>query len=57
MAATPQEVVDPEVENVAWDLSPLTDGEGAAGVERQLAEADQRATAFAEKRRPEWRGR
>jgi oligoendopeptidase F len=49
MAATPQEVVDPEVENVAWDLSPLTDGEGAAGVERQLAEADERATAFAER--------
>ena len=49
MAATPQEVVDPEVENVAWDLTPLTDGEGAAGVERQLAEADERATAFAER--------
>ena len=49
MAATPQDVADPEVENVAWDLSPLTDGEGPAGVERQLAEADERATRFAER--------
>src|SRR5688572_26594415 len=48
MAAT-DEVVDPEVQDVAWDLSPLTDGEGPAGVERQLAEADERAAAFAER--------
>jgi oligoendopeptidase F len=48
MAAT-NEVADTEVENVAWDLSPLTDGEGAAGVERLLDEAERRAAAFAER--------
>jgi oligoendopeptidase F len=34
-------------ENVAWDLEPLVDGEGEAGADRLLAEADRRATAFA----------
>src|SRR5688500_11572827 len=43
------DVVDPEVLEVAWDLEPLVDGEGPAGVDRQLDEADQRATAFAER--------
>jgi oligoendopeptidase F len=47
MAAT--DIADPEVQEVAWDLSPLVDGEGAAGVERQLTEADERAKAFAER--------
>jgi oligoendopeptidase F len=43
------EVADPEVEKVAWDLEPLLDGagEGAAGVETLLDEALQRAEAFA----------
>jgi oligoendopeptidase F len=35
-------------ESVAWDLDPLVDGEGEAGADRFLAEADQRATTFAE---------
>lgn len=43
------DVTDPEVLEVAWDLEPLVDGEGAGGVDRQLDEADQRATAFAER--------
>src|SRR4051794_37671385 len=43
------DVVDPEVQDVAWDLEPLVDGEGAAGVDRQLDEADRRASAFAER--------
>jgi oligoendopeptidase F len=36
-----------DLDTVAWDLDPLVDGEGAAGADRLLAEADQRATAFA----------
>jgi oligoendopeptidase F len=36
------------LESVAWDLEPLVDGEGEAGADRLLAEADQRATAFAQ---------
>jgi oligoendopeptidase F len=35
------------LESVAWDLDPLVDGEGAAGADRLLDEADRRATAFA----------
>ncbi|MES1192885.1 MAG: oligoendopeptidase, partial [Solirubrobacterales bacterium] len=35
-------------ESVAWDLEPLVDGEGEAGADRLLAEADRRATAFAQ---------
>ena len=35
------------LEDVAWDLEPLVDGDGAAGADRQLAEAQQRADAFA----------
>ncbi|HKH19087.1 MAG TPA: oligoendopeptidase, partial [Solirubrobacteraceae bacterium] len=53
------EVADPEVEGVAWDLDPLLDArptssgstggarEGAAGVEALLDEAKRRADAFA----------
>jgi len=43
------DVADPEVQQVAWDLEPLVDGEGPAGVDRQLDEADRRAAAFAER--------
>ncbi len=45
-----EEVADPEVERVAWELDPLLDGagEGAAGVEALLDDAQQRAEAFAE---------
>ena len=39
------EVADPEVEGVAWDLEPLLDG--AAGVEELLEDAQRRADAFA----------
>jgi oligoendopeptidase F len=48
MAAT-EELSDPDVEQVAWDLEHLVDGAGPAGVERQLDEAGRRATAFAER--------
>jgi oligoendopeptidase F len=36
------------VQDVAWDLDPLVDGEGEAGADRLLAEADERAAAFAQ---------
>jgi oligoendopeptidase F len=36
------------VQDVAWDLDPLVDGEGEAGADRLLADADARAAAFAE---------
>jgi oligoendopeptidase F len=39
----------PTAPDIAWDLEPLVDGEGAAGVERLLTEADERAKAFASK--------
>jgi oligoendopeptidase F len=45
MAAT---TIDPELQETAWDLSALVDGEGSAGVERRLGEALTRAKAFAE---------
>jgi oligoendopeptidase F len=35
-------------EDVAWDLEPLVDGEGEAGADRLLDEAQRRATAFSE---------
>jgi oligoendopeptidase F len=38
---------DPELQEIAWDLEPLVDGEGQEGVERRLAEALTRAEAFA----------
>jgi oligoendopeptidase F len=38
-----------DVQEVAWDLDPLVDGEGEAGADRMLAEADERAAAFAER--------
>jgi oligoendopeptidase F len=37
-----------DVQDVAWDLDPLVDGEGPEGADRMLAEADERAAAFAE---------
>jgi oligoendopeptidase F len=36
------------LESVAWDLDPLVDGEGEAGADRLLDEADRRAAAFSE---------
>src|SRR5205085_923723 len=40
---------DPELEATAWDLEPLVDGEGEAGVTRRLEEALTLAKAFAER--------
>ena len=37
-----------DVQEVAWDLDPLVDGEGPEGADRLLAEADERAARFAE---------
>ncbi len=37
-----------DVQDVAWDLDPLVDGEGAEGAEHLIAEADERAARFAE---------
>jgi oligoendopeptidase F len=44
-----EQVADPDVEGVAWDLDPLLDaaGPGAAGVEALLDDAQRRAEAFA----------
>ena len=38
-----------DVQEVAWDLDPLVEGEGEAGANRMLTEADERAAAFAER--------
>jgi len=38
---------DPELQQTAWDLEPLVDGEGEEGVRRRLGEALERARAFA----------
>jgi oligoendopeptidase F len=37
------------LEDVAWDLEPLVDGEGEAGADRLLKEAQDRSAAFAER--------
>src|SRR5436190_7540472 len=37
------------LEDVAWDLEPLVDGEGEAGVDRRLKEAQDRSAVFAER--------
>jgi oligoendopeptidase F len=38
---------DPELEATAWDLEPLVEGEGEEGVKQRLADALERAQAFA----------
>jgi oligoendopeptidase F len=38
-----------DLQDVAWDLEPLVEGEGTEGADRMLAEADERAAAFAER--------
>jgi oligoendopeptidase F len=46
------DVVDPELRTIAWDLSPLLDGDRAdpeAAVDAMLADAQRRADAFAER--------
>jgi oligoendopeptidase F len=49
MAAAAPESTDPDLQASAWDLEPLVDGEGPAGVEPRLSEALRRAQAFAER--------
>ncbi len=50
MSATAEDhLSDPELLETAWDLEPLVEGEGSAGVERVLEEAVQRADAAAER--------
>ncbi len=39
MATTDELLSDPELLNSAWDLDPIVDGQGSAGVERLLDEA------------------
>jgi oligoendopeptidase F len=38
---------DPELQQTAWDLEPLVDGDGEDGVKRRMGEALERAKAFA----------
>src|SRR5580704_5246537 len=47
MSTTADHLADPELLETAWDLSPLVDGEGDAGVEHLLEQATDRADAFA----------
>jgi oligoendopeptidase F len=47
MSSVATEPADPELEQAAWDLEPLLDGEGDAGVERRMQEALTRAQTFA----------
>jgi oligoendopeptidase F len=49
MSTTAELLSDPELLKTEWDLSPLVDGEGDAGVDRQLSEATERAQAFADR--------
>jgi oligoendopeptidase F len=50
MAATvPAEPTDPELQETAWDLEPLVEGEGQEGVGRRLSDALGRASSFAER--------
>ena len=45
-AVAPSQPSDPELQATAWDLEPLVDGEGSAGVESRLDDALVRAEAF-----------
>ncbi len=49
MSSVATEPTDPELEQAAWDLEPLLDGEGEAGVERRMQEALTSAQGFAER--------
>jgi len=44
--AAPADSSDPELQQTAWDLAPLVEGEGQEGVARRLSEAFERAKAF-----------
>ena len=49
MASASSQTVDDELEQTAWDLEGLVEGEGREGVESRLAQALERARAFAER--------
>lgn len=49
MATTVDHLSDPELQATEWDLEPLVDGAGRAGVDRLLAEASSLASAFRER--------
>ncbi len=48
MTSTEVLLSDPELLDSAWDLDPIVDGKGVAGVESQLDEALERGARFAE---------
>jgi oligoendopeptidase F len=48
-ASTSATTADPELEQAAWDLEALVDGEGPDGVKRRLQDALARAETFAER--------
>ena len=47
MSATTALLADPELQSTEWDLGDLVEGEGEAGVERQLDRATELAEEFA----------
>ena len=49
MATVGTEPSDPDLERAAWDLDPLLEGDGEAGVESRLEQAQTQALAFAER--------
>jgi oligoendopeptidase F len=49
MSAIADHLSDPELLQTEWDLQPLVEGDGAAGVERLLENATQRANEAAER--------
>jgi oligoendopeptidase F len=49
MTSASPEPIDSELADIAWDLEPLVDGEGEAGVTRQLAQALELAQSFVER--------
>ncbi len=49
MATTTEYLADPELLATEWNINPLVDGEGVAGVDRLLEDATDRATAFSER--------
>ena len=49
MSATADPLTDPELLETAWDLEPLVDGAGQAGVDRQLDDAVTAASEFADR--------
>ncbi len=48
MSTISELLADPELLETEWDLDPLVDGQGNAGVERMLEEATNRASAFSD---------